>query len=99
LVSPARFLQTADPSKSTASYYASINAASNFDSRLTGQPGRKAAQSLFCSLPFFALFSVTHFYFTKKKLSPHPLHKLARLVRKFSIFLLTKIAKCLTDME
>jgi hypothetical protein len=43
----------------------------------------------------FALFSVTQNYNAKKKLSPHPLHKLARLVRKSAIFLLTKIAKCL----
>ena len=32
-------------------------------------------------------------------MSPHPLHKLARFMRKFVIFLLIKIAKCLRDME
>jgi hypothetical protein len=49
----------------------------------------------------FSKFSILHSQFyilktsQKKTLPPHPLHKLARLVRKSSIFLLTKIAKSL----
>ncbi len=39
LASPARFFKTADQSKSPAAYYASINAAWDFDCRLAGQPG------------------------------------------------------------
>jgi len=49
------------------------------------------------SLAFDQNFFATIFNFntlSKKALPPHPLHKLAGLMRKFGIFLVREIAKC-----